>query len=166
MTIGSPDLDTPVRLGELLRQLNLAPELSVAVVNAPTALTPRPAAQPDPERADVVIGFVSRRVDLHWIRAVYTAAHRGRVAWIVYAKPGRPGTDLRWEWLLQALRQYRLNVVRDAPVNGGWAAVRLRPLAVRPESITIIGGSSSEHSEQRPLDALGDHRAVPSGRLR
>ena len=47
---------------------------------------------PNPDQADVVIGFAVRPADLAWLRSVYSAARAGRLAWVSYPKPGQPGT--------------------------------------------------------------------------
>jgi hypothetical protein len=65
-------------------------------------------------------------VDVAWIRAAYSAARSGRTAWVVYPEPGRPGTDLRWEWFLAALRQYGVQAVQQVPIDGSWSAVLLQ----------------------------------------
>lgn len=124
----SPD---PLGFKELELKLRIKPGRSVAVINAPVESPLRllAAGLPDPERADVVIGFATRSVDLAWLRPAYAAAHAGRLAWLSYPKPGRPGTDLRRDWLIRALRQYRVEASEDVSINAAWSALRLQPLA-------------------------------------
>ncbi|HYB38361.1 MAG TPA: hypothetical protein VEF72_23290 [Mycobacterium sp.] len=73
----------------------------------------------------MVIGFAVRP-DLPSLRPVYAAAHAGRLAWVSYPKPGQPGTDLRRDWLIRALRQYSVEAVQDVSINDTWSALRLR----------------------------------------
>jgi len=115
--------------GELEQKLQIKPGQSVAVVNAPpeSALSLLRTAGSNPDQADVVIGLAVRPVDLTWLRSVYAAAGAGRLAWVSYPKPGQPGTDLRRDWLVRALRQYGVEAVQDVSINGTWSALRLRP---------------------------------------
>lgn len=119
--------DGALGLSMLEAKLQIRPYHSVAVLNAPpeSRLRLLTAGSRDPDVADVVIGFASRPVDLAWLRPAYAAAHAGRVAWITYPKPGRPGTDIRRGWLILALRQYGIEVVQDLSIDHAWSAVRL-----------------------------------------
>ena len=114
---------------ELEQKLQIKPGQSLAVVNAPpeSGLRLRTAGGPNPDQADVVIGFAVRPADLAWLRSVYAAARAGRLAWVSYPKPAQPGTDLRRDWLVRALRQYDVEAVQDLSINGTWSALRLRP---------------------------------------
>lgn len=136
MTTAFYDLDGALGLAELEQKLLVERNQTVAVLNAPhrSGLRLLAAGQPRPEQADVVVAFATRKKDLHWLKPAYAAAHTARVAWIVYPTPGQPGTDLRWEWLIQALRQYGLNIVEELSVNVAWSAVRLRPITPRAQS--------------------------------
>ena len=113
---------------ELEQRLQIKPGQSVAVVNAPpdSGLRLPATGVPNPDQADVVIGFAVRPVDLAWLRSVYAATRAGRLAWVSYPKPGQPGTDLRRDWLVLALRQYRVEAVQDVSINGTWSAQRQR----------------------------------------
>ncbi len=115
--------------GELERKLQIKPGQSVAVVNAPpeSRLSLLTSGGPNPDQADVVIGFAARPVDLAWLRSLYAAARAGRLAWVSYPKPGQPGTDLRRDWLVRALRQYGVQAAQDVSINDTWSALRLRP---------------------------------------
>ncbi len=114
---------------ELEEKLQIKPGQSVAVVNAPpeSGLRLLTTGGPNPDQADVVLGFAVRPVDLAWLRSVYAAARAGRLAWVSYPKPGQPGTDLRRDWLVRALRQYGVEAVQDVSINDTWPALRLRP---------------------------------------
>ena len=114
---------------ELEQQLQIKPGQSVAVVNAPpeSRLRLLRTAGSNPDRADVVIGFAFRRTDLAWLSSVYAAARAGRLAWVIYPRPGQPGTDLRRDWLVRALRQYSVEASQDVPINRTWSAVRVHP---------------------------------------
>ena len=113
----------------LAGKLRIKPGQSVAVVNAPPEswLSLLTTSGSTPDQADVVIGCAVRPVDLAWLRSVYAAAHGGRLAWVSYPRPGRPGTDLRRDWLVVALRQYGVEAVQDVSINNAWSALRLCP---------------------------------------
>jgi hypothetical protein len=115
--------------GELEQKLQIKPLQSVAVVNAPpeSGLRQPTTGGPNPDQADVVIGFAVRPADLAWLRSVYAAARAGRPAWVIYPEPGQPGIDLRRDWLIRALRQYGVEAVGDVSINNTWSALRLRP---------------------------------------
>ena len=114
---------------ELEQKLQIKPGQSVAVVNAPpeSRLRLLRTAGSNPDQADVVIGFAVRPADLAWLRSVYAAARAGRLAWVIYPSPGQPGTDLRRDWLVRALRQYCVEAVQDVSINRTWSALQLRP---------------------------------------
>ncbi|ORA77620.1 hypothetical protein BST28_17645 [Mycolicibacter kumamotonensis] len=123
-------------LAQLEQILQIGRHQKVAVINAPpeSELRPLAVSRANPYDVDVVIAFVTRRVDVALIRAAYSAVGAGRRAWVVYPEPGQPGTDLRWEWFLAALRQYGVEAVRHAVVDNGWSAVLLgRKLNGDPE---------------------------------
>ncbi|OBK88888.1 hypothetical protein [Mycolicibacter sinensis] len=115
-------------LAQLEQMLQIDRGSNVAVINAPpeSGLRLLAISRANPYDVEVVIAFVTRRVDVAWIRAAYSAARSGRTAWVVYPEPGRPGTDLRWEWFLAALRQYGVQAVQQVPIDGSWSAVLLQ----------------------------------------
>ncbi|MEZ0383733.1 hypothetical protein [Mycobacterium sp. pW045] len=115
-------------LAQLEQTLDIDRHHRVAVINAPadSVLRLLPNSRANPGHADVVIAFATRRVDLAFLRAAYHAAGSGRIAWVVYSEPGQPGTDLRWEWFLAALRQYGVEAVRHLRIDQGWSAVLLQ----------------------------------------
>ena len=114
---------------ELEQKLQIVPGQSVAVVNVPpeSRLRLLRTAGSNPDQADVVIGFAPRPTDLAWLRSVYAAALAGRLAWVIYPNPGQPGTDLRRDWLVRALRQYGVEAVHDVSINRTWSALQLGP---------------------------------------
>ena len=114
---------------ELDQRLQITPGQRVALVNAPpeSRLSLLTTGGSNPDRADVVIGLGVRPADLGWLRSVYAAARAGRLAWVSYPKPGRPGTDLRRDWLIRALRHYGVEAVEDVSITGTWSALRLCP---------------------------------------
>lgn len=114
---------------ELEQKLQIKAGQSVAVVNASpeSRLSLLRTAGSKPDHADVVIGFAVRPADLALLRSVYSVARAGRLAWVSYPKPGQPGTDLRRDWLVRALRQYGVEAVQDVSINGTWSALRLGP---------------------------------------
>jgi len=114
---------------ELEQKLQIKPGQSVAVVNVPpeSRLRLLRTAGSNPDQADVVIGFAVRPADLAWLRSVYAAARAGRLVWVIYPSPGQPGTDLRRDWLVRALRQYGVEAVQDVSINRTWSALQLGP---------------------------------------
>ena len=132
-------------LAELEQRLQIKPRQSVAVVNAPpeSGLRLLTTGGPDPDQADVVIGFAVRPVDLAWLRSVYAAARAGRLAWVSYPRPGSPGTDLRRDWLVRALRQYGVEAVQNVSINGTWSALRLRRADYDHQSDTSTANKDS-----------------------
>ena len=113
---------------ELEQKLQIKPGQRVAVLNAPpeSGLRQPTTGVPNPDQADVVIGFAVRPADLSWLRSVYAAARAGRLAWVIYPEPGQPGIDLRRDWLIRALRHYGVEAVGDVSINNTWSALRLR----------------------------------------
>ena len=92
---------------ELEQKLQIEPGQSVAVINAPpeSRLRLLRTAGSNLDQADVVVGFADQPADLASLTSVYAAARAGRLAWVIYPNPGQPGTDLRRDWLVRALRQ-------------------------------------------------------------
>ncbi len=131
---------------ELEQTLQIKPGQSVAVLNAPpeSGLSLLTAGGPNPDQADVVIGFAVRPADLAWIRSVYAATRAGRLAWVSYPKPGQPGTYLRRDWLVRALRQYGVEAVQDVSINGTWSALRLQPAKDDRQPDTSTGNKDSK----------------------
>jgi len=131
---------------ELEQKLQIKPGQSLAVVNAPpeSGLRLRTAGGPNPDRADVVIVLAVRPAALAWLRSVHAAAPAGRLAWVSYPKPGQPGTDLRRDWLVRALRQYDVEAVQDLSVNGTWSALRLRPAKADHQPDTSTANKDSK----------------------
>jgi len=135
------ETDTAPGMAQLERRLGVTRGERVAVINAPldSALRLLAISRANPYDADVVVAFASRRRDLAWIKAAYHAAGSGRTAWVVYPEPGRPGTDLRWEWFLAALRQYGMQAVRHAGIDHGWSAVLLARLRNAEPAEELVG---------------------------
>jgi len=135
------DTDTAPGLAQLERRLGIGRGRSVAVINAPreSALRLLAISRANPYDADVVVAFATRRRDLAWIKAAYHAAGSGRTAWLVYPEPGRPGTDLRWEWFLAALRQYGVQAAQHAGIGDGWSAVLLARLRNAEPTEELVG---------------------------
>lgn len=133
-------LDSP-GLAQLEQRLNISRSRSIAVINAPRESGIRLLAisRANPYDSEVVIAFATRRRELAWLRAAYSAASAGRQAWIVYPEPGRPGTDLRWEWFLAALRQYGVDAVQHVSLEGGWSAVLLQRIGRQASETTLVG---------------------------
>jgi hypothetical protein len=129
MTPGSRDDEngTP-SLKQVEHKLRIKSGQSVAVVNAPpgSRLKLSTAGRCDPDHADVVIGFATQPVDLARLKSVYAAARTGRLAWLSYPKPGRPGTSLLRDWLLRALHQHGVDAVHEVSIDTCWTALRLR----------------------------------------
>ncbi|TXH19099.1 MAG: hypothetical protein E6R06_25315 [Mycobacterium sp.] len=117
-------------LAQLERGLHIPRGHRMAVVNAPvdSALRLSAVSRANPYDADVVIAFATRRKELARLKAAYRTASAGRRTWVVHPDPDRPGTDLRWQWFIAALRQYGVNAVQQVPLGRLWSAVLLRPI--------------------------------------
>jgi hypothetical protein len=130
--------DVPGDARELEQKLQIKPGQSVAVVNVPpeSRLRLLRTAGANPDQADVVIGFADPPADLASLTSVYAAARAGRLAWVIYPSPGRPGTDLRRD-----LRQYGVEAVQDVSINLTWSALQLGPAKDehQPDSPTVLG---------------------------
>lgn len=128
-------------LAQLEQRLHINRDRRVAVVNAPSesALRLLAVSRARPDDADVVIAFVTRRVDLAWVKAAYNAAGSGRTGWVVYSEPGQPGTDLRWEWFVAALRQYGVQAVQQVSIDGVWSAVLLQRIREGDPDVVLVG---------------------------
>lgn len=139
-TVPWPD---PLGLRTLQHKLQIKSGRSVAVINAPPESTLRllSAGNRNPEQADVVIGFATRPVDLVWLKPVYAAARDGRLAWVSYPKPGRPGTTLRRDWLVRALYQYGVEMVQEVSIDPAWLALHVCAVKAghHPETPTASG---------------------------
>lgn len=128
-------------LAQLEQRLHLGRGRRIAVLNAPrdSALRLLSVSRADPDKAEVVIAFATRRRDLAWLKAAYQAAGSRRIAWVVYAEPGQPGTDLRWNWFLAALRQYGVQAIDQIQIDPSWSAVLLRPIRGGDPDAVLVG---------------------------
>lgn len=151
-------------------KLQIKPGQSVAVVNAPVESRLRllAAGSLTPDRADVVIGFAVRPVDLAMLRSAYAAAHAGRLAWVSYPKLGWPGSDLRRDWLVKAVRQYGVEAVQDVSIDDTWSALRLRPVkdGHRSHTSTAPHNGNERMSPQGAREATSGHRRPRARRFR
>lgn len=137
-------------LAQLEQRLRLGRRRNIAVMNAPrdSALRLLSVSRANPDEADVVIAFATRRRDLAWLRPAYQAAGSRRTAWLVYPEPGSPGTDLRWGWLLAALRQYGVHAVQQVAIDPNWSAVLLQPIrSADPEAVLVGHPAISEGAD-------------------
>jgi hypothetical protein len=73
-------------LAQLEQMLQIDRGSNVAVINAPpeSGLRLLAISRANPYDVEVVIAFVTRRVDVAWIRAAYSAARSGRTDCVVY----------------------------------------------------------------------------------
>lgn len=128
-------------LAQLEQRLQIGHGRSLAVVNAPadSALRLLPISRANPNDTDVVVAFATRRVDLAFLKAAYNAAGSGRTGWVVYSEPGQPGTDLRWEWFIAALRQYGVQAVQQVTIDPVWSAVLLRRIHDNRPDAELVG---------------------------
>jgi hypothetical protein len=114
---------------DLEQRLRLTPGQKVAVMNAPangTLVIPTLDGI-EPDNADAVIGFVTRRSDMDVLGAVCAAARATRLSWIAYPKPGRLDTDLDRDWLTRAIRQHRAQSIGHASLDDTWSALLIEP---------------------------------------
>lgn len=131
----------PPGLAQLVERLKLGHDRRIAVINAPlhSALRQLPISRANPYGSDVVIAFAMRRVDLAWLKPAYRAAYARRTSWLVYPEPTRPGTDLRWDWFLAALRQYGVHVIEQISIDRNWSAVQLMSKQTGDQDATLVG---------------------------
>ena len=79
----------------------------------------------------VAVMFVSNPAAVRWFldrhRTVLTVPP---VVWLCYPARGRP--DLNRRSIVTIVAAHGLQPVSEVPVDGNWAALRLRPIAARP----------------------------------
>lgn len=128
-------------LAQLERMLQIGRGRSLAMINAPreSALRLLAISRANPDDADVVIAFATRRRDLARLKSAYYAARSGRLGWVLYPSEGRPGTDLRWDWLIAALRQYGVQPAQQVAIDGAWSAVLLQQLRNGYHDAQLVG---------------------------
>ena len=114
---------------EFEQGLRIQPRQSVVLVNAPpeSGLTVPTTSGSEVDHADAVIGFAIRGRDLDLLEAVYVAARADRLAWLIYPKPGRLGTDLHRDWIARNVRRYGVEPVEHVSIDQTWSAQRLQP---------------------------------------
>jgi hypothetical protein len=118
-----------LELADLERRLRLTPGQKVAVVNAPangTLLIPTLDGI-EPDNADAVIGFITRRGDLDVLDALCAAARAARLAWIAYPKAGRLSTDVNRDWLTRAVRHHGAHPLGHVSLDDTWSAMLIEP---------------------------------------
>ncbi|MEB3049454.1 hypothetical protein KV112_06820 [Mycolicibacter sp. MYC123] len=132
-------------LAQLERWLHVPRGHRIALINAPvdSALRLLAVSRRNPYDADVIIAFATRRKELARLKAAYRTASASRPTWIVHPDPDRPGTDLRWQWLIAALRQYGVNAVQQVPIGRLWSAVLLQPIHDAHPGEELVGHPGS-----------------------
>ena len=114
----------------LAAKLQMRPEQSVALVNAPADFEPgdlgaHPKA-PD-ARADLVLVFTRDGNEVE-ARAgtLADAAARGALTWIAYPKAGQLDTDLNRDRVRERAAEHGLQTVRQVALDDVWSALRLK----------------------------------------
>jgi len=75
-----------------------------------------------------VIAFAVKSTSLDSTAApAITAAREDRLAWIVYPKAGKLGTDLNRDILARLAQQRGAQPVRQVAIDETWSAIRFRP---------------------------------------
>jgi hypothetical protein len=114
----------------LAAKLQVRPDQSVALVNAPAAFDGGDLADhPDaPEaRADLVLVFVSDGEELaRRTGTLASAAGRGALTWVAYPKAGQLGTDLNRDRVRVSVVEHGLDTVRQVALDDVWSALRLK----------------------------------------
>jgi hypothetical protein len=111
----------------LASKLQIKPERSVAVVNAPGDVD-LGVGGAQPATADAVILFVRNKSELVNKRdPVVNAARDDRLAWVAYPKAGQLGTDLNRDVLRESLAADGIQPVRQIAIDDVWSALRFRP---------------------------------------
>ncbi|WP_293004523.1 anti-sigma factor antagonist [Mycobacterium sp.] len=134
-----PTVDAALTVpAELLRRLRIHPEHRVSFINAPAQLVSLflGTEQVDPERADVVLGFVTRRRHLGLLGAAYTAARDGRLAWVVYPKPGQLGSELYRDQMARAVLRHHVQSIAHVSLGDIWSGLLLEPMNDHPAIVT------------------------------
>ncbi|MEB3024154.1 hypothetical protein [[Mycobacterium] crassicus] len=142
----------PPGLAQLEERLKFGRRRSIAVINAPlhSPLRLLSVSRANPYESDVVIAFATRRVDLAWLKPAYRAAYSRRTSWLIYPEPTRPGTDLRWDWFLAALRQYGVHVVQQVSLDRNWSAVQLMSKQADDQEADLVGYPADPAVESAP----------------
>src|SRR5690242_8899876 len=114
-------------------KLQIRPGHAVALVGMPDGVELElPAGaneEADPAHADAVVAFVTTSDELTLsAQGALDAAQRDALAWIVYPKGGRLGTDLTRDLLRERLEAEGLQPVRQVAIDDTWSALRFRPL--------------------------------------
>lgn len=118
----------------LAGRLRITPGMSIAVINYPAQgpqLFPT-SARVDPDHADVVVGFVTRCEHLDLLDAAFAAARDGRLAWVVYPKPGRLGSDLYRDQMARAVLRFDVQSIAHVSLGDMWSALLLEPMNDHP----------------------------------
>lgn len=130
------------------RRLRIRPATTVVVVDRPAGvdleIPPECLVVSDPAdaaTADAVVAFVVRATDLREpdepdepaaaptaTGAVLAAAREDRLAWLLYPKNRRLGSDLDRDLVAALLRDRGVQPVRQVRVDDVWTGLQLRPV--------------------------------------
>jgi hypothetical protein len=116
---------------DLWEKLQIKPESTVAVVNAPSegpSIAGPFTVLDEPGTADVTIVFVKDRSEIDSAAGpAVEAALADRLAWFAYPKAKKLGTDLNRDLLAQELIARGIDPVRQVSLDDVWSALRFRP---------------------------------------
>ena len=116
---------------ELWQKLQIKPDMTVAVLNAPAdgpEISGPFTLAANPSTAAATITFVRTAEDLTAQRAAgVVAAREDRLSWFAYPKAGKLGTDLNRDTLNATLLQEGVRGIRQVALDDVWSALRFRP---------------------------------------
>ena len=115
----------------LAGKLQLKPDQSLAIVNAPEdaalELGGHPIAE-QPDESDAVIVYCTNQAELDELRDTFVPpASRDALTWVAYPKAGQLGTDLTRDVLAKLVRAHGVQPVRQVALDDVWSALRMRP---------------------------------------
>jgi len=112
----------------LEKKLNIKEGMKVQVIGKPADVDLGDVKVGSPPTTEGVIVFVKRlaEVDATCAPAI-EAAKKDRIAWILYPKAGKLGTDLNRDILWKHLLTKGIQGVRQIAIDDVWSAMRFRP---------------------------------------
>lgn len=113
---------------DLAKKLNAPSGTRLHVVGKPAEVDLAGLATAPAGEADGVMVFVRTLADVEaTCGPLVDAARADRLAWVVYPKAGKLGTDLNRDVLWKHLQRQGIQGVRQVAVDDTWSAMRFRP---------------------------------------
>src|SRR5688572_19764040 len=112
----------------LAKKLNIKDGTKVRVVGKPRDVDLDDLVTTTAAKADAVVIFVKNLAEVDAKAApVVEAAKQDRVAWLMYPKAGKLGTDLNRDILWAHMQKQDVQAVRQISIDDTWSAMRFRP---------------------------------------